>query len=242
MLGDVNYNAKNVRDACTQAHRYGVEVRRIFHLLHHRAIENLTSSGPIRVPIRVMEGPEERRGAGEAPQGQHPTPTALRQLGGKPGEPGALPLRGPPRHARRSFAIDAPSEAPERRFPRRVSASRLELFHGRPSPSRGVLLFSETTERLLLFLGENEAGAGLVYGANLLGLVAAGDAPIVGDEPDNYCDYVVPWKRDRRVLQGAVAPVVGEQVNDDRPSPLEIFVRPSLLSEPACSLLKARLY
>ena len=76
-----------------------VEVRRIFHLLH-RAIENLTSSGPIRVPIRVMEGPEERRGAGEAPQGQRPTPTAFRQLGGKPREPGALLLRGPLRHAR----------------------------------------------------------------------------------------------------------------------------------------------
>jgi hypothetical protein len=90
VLGDVNYNAKNVRDACTQAHRHGVEVRRIFHLLHHRAIENLTSSGPIRVPLRVMEGAEERRDAGEAPQGQHPTPTAFRQLGGKPGEPGAL--------------------------------------------------------------------------------------------------------------------------------------------------------
>ena len=100
MLGDVNYNAKNVRDACTQAHRYGVEVRGIFHLLHHRAIENLTSSGPIRVPLRFMEGPKERRGAGEAPQGQHPTPTAFRQLGGKPGEPGALLFRDPLRHAR----------------------------------------------------------------------------------------------------------------------------------------------
>ena len=114
MLGVVNYNAKNVRDACTQAHRYGVEVRRIFHLLH-RAIETLTSPGPIRVPIRVMEGPEERRSADEAPQGQHPTPTALGQLCGKSGKPGDLPIRRSPRHAHFvSFALRQ-SEAAERR-------------------------------------------------------------------------------------------------------------------------------
>jgi len=54
VLGDVNYNAENVREACAQSERFvvtpkrgayphtdaGVEVRRIFHLLRHRAIEN----------------------------------------------------------------------------------------------------------------------------------------------------------------------------------------------------------
>ncbi len=54
VLGDVNYNAKNVREACTKREKSlvtprrgayphtdcGVEVRRIFHLLRHRAIEN----------------------------------------------------------------------------------------------------------------------------------------------------------------------------------------------------------
>jgi transposase len=54
VLADIHYNAKNVREACAEREKFlvtprrgayphtdaGVEVRRIFHLLRHRAIEN----------------------------------------------------------------------------------------------------------------------------------------------------------------------------------------------------------